>query len=90
MCSMEKGKITSCQITYFPIKSEKYLEEINSVLEIIKSYPVESEVGILSTTIRGERNVIFQLIDEIYNTMDQEGCHFTMNIMMSNICGCDI
>ncbi|SES90047.1 YKOF-related Family [Natronincola peptidivorans] len=89
MCSMEKASLASCEITYFPIKSEDYIGDINKVLKIIEAYPVEVTVGILSTTIRGNSQIIFQLIQEIYSNMAEEGRHFTISMMMSNICGCE-
>lgn len=90
MCPLEKGRLTSCQITYFPIDSQDYIGEINKVLDIIQSYPVEFHIGILSTTIRGDHKTIFQLIEEIYDTMTGEKCNFTISFMISNICGCQI
>lgn len=87
---MEKGRLASCEITYFPIQSENYLEEIRWVIKIIESYEVEVEVGILSTTIRGRAEIIFQLLKEIYDTMTEKDCHFTISMMISNICGCEM
>ncbi len=86
MCSM--AKIASCEIAFIPIESENYISDVNKVLDIIKSYELEEDIGILSTTIRGEKNKILNLIQEIYNTMD-DNCSFTMDIKLSNICGCD-
>lgn len=83
-----KGSLASCEITYFPIESKNYLEEISSAIKIIEGYEIEVDVGILSTTIRGNSEVIFQLIKEIYDVMTKEGCNFTINTMISNICGC--
>lgn len=85
MCSMEK--IASCEISYIPIISKDYIEDVNKVIEIIKAYKLEYTVGILSTTIRGNKENIFSLIKEIYDKMD-EVSSFTMDIKISNICGC--
>ncbi|WP_432407707.1 YkoF family thiamine/hydroxymethylpyrimidine-binding protein [Wukongibacter sp. M2B1] len=85
MCSMEK--IASCEICYIPIISKDYIEDVNKVIEIIKAYKLEYTVGILSTTIRGNKENIFSLIKEIYDKMD-EVSSFTMDIKISNICGC--
>lgn len=87
MCPMEK--IASCEIAYIPIMSENYVEDVNKVIDIIKSYELEYNIGILSTTIRGNKNEIFSLIKEIYDTMD-EMTSFTIDIKISNICGCKI
>lgn len=86
MCTMEK--IASCEIAFIPIVSKDYISDINKVLDIIKSYDLEYNVGILSTTIRGDKEKIHKLILEIYNHMDKE-CKFTMDIKLSNICGCN-
>lgn len=86
MCSM--AKIASCQITFTPIESHDYLGDIDKVLDIIKNSGLEYNIGILSTTIRGEREKIIALISDIYYTMDSI-CSFTMDIKISNICGCN-
>ncbi|MTI69448.1 MAG: hypothetical protein FH751_04215 [Firmicutes bacterium] len=86
MCPLEK--VTSCEIAFIPIKSENYIEDVKKVLSIIKSFDVDYEIGKLSTTITGNKNIIFNLIREIYNRMDDE-CSFTMDIKISNICGCN-
>lgn len=86
MCPMEK--IASCEISFLPIGNEDYISPIDKVLDIIKSYGLEYQVGIMSTTIRGGKDRILKLLSDIYNTMDEE-CKFTMDIRLSNICGCD-
>ncbi len=90
MCSMGKGSIVSCQITYFPIDSKKYLDEINEVLALFKASGLEYDIGALSTTIKGEAETIFNLISSIHNEMSSKNCNYTMNIMVSNICGCQL
>ncbi|WP_432663015.1 YkoF family thiamine/hydroxymethylpyrimidine-binding protein [Wukongibacter baidiensis] len=86
MCSMEK--IASCEISYIPIMSKDYIGDVDRVIDIIKSYGLECNVGILSTTIRGNKEKLFSLIKEIYDTMDDVSS-FTMDIKISNICGCN-
>lgn len=85
MCALEK--IASCQISFIPVDSSDYLGEIQKVLEIIKGSGLEHSIGILSTVVRGEKSKVFSLIADIYETMDKE-CGFTMDIKISNICGC--
>jgi uncharacterized protein YqgV (UPF0045/DUF77 family) len=80
-------KIASCQIAFTPIMSDNYIKDIDKVLDIIKSSELEYNIGILSTTIRGKKDKILNLISNIYNTMDGI-CSFTMDIKISNICGC--
>ncbi|MTI66527.1 MAG: hypothetical protein FH753_07985 [Firmicutes bacterium] len=87
MCPL--GKVTSCEIAFIPIKSENYIEDVKKVLSIIKSFDVDYEIGKLSTTITGNKDIIFTLIKDIYNIMNNE-CGFTIDIKISNICGCNI
>jgi uncharacterized protein YqgV (UPF0045/DUF77 family) len=80
-------KIASCEISFIPIQSAYYIKDIDRVLDIIKLSGLEYSVGILSTTVRGASGEIMSLIQDIYEKMD-EVCHFTMDIRISNICGC--
>lgn len=88
MCSMEKGSIVSCQIAYFPIDSEKYLDEIKEMLNLIKSSGLDYAIGTMSTVIKGEADKVFNLIRNIHEQMSFKNYSYTMNIMLSNICGC--
>ncbi len=85
MCPMEK--IASCEISFTPIGSSDYLDHIEKVLDIIKMTGLEYSIGILSTTIRGSKKEILNLINSIYNELD-DICDFSMDIKISNICGC--
>ncbi len=80
-------KIASCQIAFAPIESKKgYLAEIKKVLAIIKASQLESNVGLLSTTLRGNKEKIFELIKEIYDILEPD-CGFVLDIKISNVCG---
>ena len=87
MCPMEK--IASCQITFTPIMSKDYIGDVEKVLEIIKNSGLEYNINILSTTVRGQKEKVLNLINDIYNTMDKTSS-FTMDIKISNICGCQM
>jgi len=80
-------KTASCQISFVPIGSIEYLGEIHQVLDIIQASGLENEIGILSTVVRGENSKVLELIAEIYEKMDKI-CDFTMDIKISNLCGC--
>jgi len=82
-------KIASCQISFTPIMSKNYIDDVDKVLEIIKDYDLECKIGILSTTVRGNKDKIFSMIREIYDTMDNT-TSFVVDIKISNICGCNI
>lgn len=85
MCAMEK--VTSCQISFLPVGSIDYLEKIQQVLDIIKKSGLEHNVGVMSTTVRGERSKLFKLIEDIYENMD-DICSFALDVRISNLCGC--
>ncbi|AHM57850.1 hypothetical protein EAL2_808p03460 (plasmid) [Peptoclostridium acidaminophilum DSM 3953] len=85
MCSVEK--ITSCQISFTPIGSVEYLSEIRQVLDIIKDSGLEYDVGTISTVVIGGKDRVFKLISDIYEAMD-DICNFTIDVKISNLCGC--
>jgi uncharacterized protein YqgV (UPF0045/DUF77 family) len=85
MCPVEK--IASCQITFTPIVSDDYMEDVKRVLDIIEDSGLENSVGVLSTFVRGEKCKVLKLISDIYEIMDSK-TKFSMDIKISNICGC--
>lgn len=85
MCTVEK--IASCQIAFTPIVSDDYINDVKKVLDIINNSGLENSVGVLSTFVRGEKSKILNLITDIYETMDSI-TKFSMDIKISNICGC--
>lgn len=85
MCPLEK--VASCQITFTPIISDNYMDDVKRVLDIINSSGLENSVGVLSTFVRGEKSKVLKLITDIYETMDSI-TKFSMDIKISNICGC--
>ena len=88
MRDVEKVKDGSCQISFLPLCEIKPDNAVNRVLTIIKNADVEAEVGPVSTLLRGKPDQLFALLQEIYETMESEGCQFSMNLLVSNHCGC--
>jgi uncharacterized protein YqgV (UPF0045/DUF77 family) len=88
MRNVEKIKDGSCQITFLPLCEQNPDHAVNRVLTIIEKADVESEVGAVSTLIRGKPDQIFSLLQEIYEIMEAEGFQFSMNLLVSNHCGC--
>ncbi|MDF2520516.1 MAG: hypothetical protein K0R84_1144 [Clostridia bacterium] len=85
MCSVEE--IASCQLSFIPIQSESYLEDIDTVLHVITASGLEYNVGEMSTIIKGNKARILNLIDDIYERMSVK-CSFVIDIRLSNTCGC--
>ncbi len=81
------GEVISCQISFNPIKSNDYTGDIEKVISIIKSSDLECGVGLLSTTVRGEKGKVFDLLLNIFDSMNKV-CGFSIDIKLSNICGC--
>lgn len=85
MCPVEK--VASCQLTFTPIVSDNYMDDVKEVLDIINNSNLENSIGVLSTFVRGEKSKVLKLITDIYETMDNK-TKFSMDIKISNICGC--
>ncbi len=85
MWTMEK--IMGCEISFVPIASMDYLNEIKEVLLLIEASGLPYIIGAMSTSISGEKEQLFALIQEIYNHMEDK-TKFTIQLKLSNICGC--
>lgn len=72
--------ITTAQLTYIPLRSEDPRDSIDFLLEMVAQHDVEVDVNYLSTSIRGKREVVFELIEEIYETMTLEEDEFRFHI----------
>ena len=88
MCAMAKGQIVSCQIAYYPIGSVEYDDEVKTVLQLIEESGLDCNIGQMSTTIKGPGDKVMDLIALINKEMSLKGFKYTMNILLSNICGC--
>jgi len=80
-------KIMACEISFIPIQSTDYLADVNEVLSIISESGMKHTVGEMSTTITGTKAQLFALIQKIYDSMEEK-TKFSMQLKLSNICGC--
>ncbi len=80
-------KTTTCQMSFLPIASKDYKEDIKRVLSLIEKSGLDYRTGEVSTTVKGNRDLIWVLIKDIYDEMDP-GCRFVIDLKISNICGC--
>lgn len=82
--------ITTAQFTYIPLKASDPRESINYLLELVAQHEVEVDVNYMSTSVRGETEVVFDLIREMYNTMTIEKEEFRFHVeLMSPVSGDD-
>lgn len=79
------GKIASCQIMLTPIQSDNYIETVNSALEIINEYDVTIETNAMATIVKGNINIILNMIKKLYDEIDKKS-KFTLDVRFSNAC----
>lgn len=72
--------ITTAQFTYIPLESNNPRESVEFLLELVAQHDVEVDVNYLSTSVRGETDVVFEIIREIYDTMTVEGEDFRFHV----------
>lgn len=72
--------ITTAQFTYIPLKANDPRDSVDFLLELVAQHDVEVDVNYLSTSIRGETEVVFQLIREVYDTMTVEREDFRFHV----------
>jgi len=71
---------TIAQFTYIPLYTEHPKEKVEDLLEFIAQHEVEVDVNYLSTTVKGDTSVVFDLMREIYNEMTSEGQQFRFHV----------
>lgn len=72
--------ITTAQFTYIPLKARDPRESVDFLLEMVAQHEVEVDVNYLSTSVRGETDVVFDLIREVYDTMTMEEEEFRFHV----------
>lgn len=72
--------ITTAQFTYIPLKAAEPRESIDFLLELVAQHEVDVDVNYLSTSIRGETDVVFELVREVYETMALEKEEFRFHV----------
>lgn len=71
---------TIAQLTLIPLSQADPKEEVLDLLEQLAQYDVEIEVGYLSTTIIGAPKVVFEAIEDLYDTMSLEIGKFRLHV----------
>ncbi|NGP89468.1 thiamine-binding protein [Fodinibius halophilus] len=72
--------ITTAQFTYIPLKASDPRESVDFLLELVAQHDVEVDVNYMSTSVRGETEVVFELIQEMYDTMTIEKEEFRFHV----------
>ena len=72
--------MTICQITYLPFFTNDVYEEVDEAIDLIKQYDFEVTVGDLSTTVKGDRQEVLDMLTELYKVMDDRKKQFRLHI----------
>lgn len=71
---------TLAQLTYIPLYSDHPKEQVQDLIEFVAQHDVEVDVNYLSTSIKGDTDVVFELIRDVYDTMTIEGQKFRFHV----------
>lgn len=71
---------TLAQLTFIPLYTDHPKEQVQDLLEFVAQHDVEVDVNYLSTSIKGDTEIVFELIREIYDTMAIEGQKFRFHV----------
>lgn len=71
---------TIAQLTYIPLYSEHPKEQVQDLLEFVAQYDVEVDVNYLSTSIKGDTDVVFEVVREVYDQMALEGQKYRFHV----------
>lgn len=83
-----KEQIMTCQISFYPLGSDKLDHNVDRIIELIEQSHLEYQIGEMSTFLRGKSQKIFNLLKEIHDKANQLGITYAMNVTLSNECGC--
>lgn len=71
---------TIAQLTFIPLSENDPREKVQEILEHVAQFDVEIEVGYLSTTIIGDPDTVFEVIQDIYKSMTLETQKFRFHV----------
>lgn len=71
---------TIAQLTYIPLYTDHPKEQVQDLLEFVAQHDVEVDVNYLSTSIKGDTDVVFDLIREVYDEMAVENQKFRFHV----------
>lgn len=78
----------SCQLSFLPLATDEIDAEVRQVLTLIEHSRLRVETGALSTAVFGEAEEIFSLLKKIALAADSRGTAFSLQVSISNYCGC--
>lgn len=82
-----KNDSVSCQLSFYPLGTKEYINDIQDVLKLIERSGLTYTIGEMSTVLLGSSKNIFALLEIITETMNKNDCQFSMSVTISNTCG---
>ena len=79
-------QIISCQICFIPINEGNINLSVDRILKLVETSGIEYQVGMMSTELKGERESLMFLINQILDDA-LENTKFILDIRFSNQCG---
>jgi len=76
----------AAQISYYPLNSGNINEEVDEVLSIIQTYDLGVKTNDMSTIVAGETAKVYQMLQEITESMQSRDQEFVMNVTLSTSC----
>jgi len=73
------------QVSLYPLRQMDIIEPINSVIEIFKSYGLETHVGSMSTLVYGDDDKVFKALQDAYRKATEFG-EVVLVATFSNAC----
>jgi uncharacterized protein YqgV (UPF0045/DUF77 family) len=73
------------EISLYPLRQEHLRPAIDSAVEILRDAGLEPSVGVMSTSVRGERSALFAALDRAFEAASRTG-DLVMTIHVSNGC----
>ncbi|MFU8812459.1 MAG: YkoF family thiamine/hydroxymethylpyrimidine-binding protein [Balneolaceae bacterium] len=71
---------TIAQLTFIPLYTDHPKDTVQDLLEFVAQHDVEVDVNYLSTSIKGETDVVFEVIRDVYDTMALEEQAFRFHV----------
>lgn len=87
MREIQKEKLISCQLSFYPLGKEDYIDDIDKVLEIIRSSNLDYTINDMSSIMKGASSLVYKTLQTI---TDNTTSNFTMCVVISNTCGCEV
>ncbi len=78
--------LIGCQVSLYPLGTDRYEQRIRSALEALEQSPVRVEVGPMSTFLWGKEDDIWLAVQALFRAASQGGASTVLTLTVSNAC----